>query len=134
MPDQFLLDTNICIYIAKYNPPSVRERFQQYTANQLAMSVITLGELRFGAEKSQSKARALAVIDELAKLITLADITQEVADHYGDIRASLQKSGQIIGNNDLWIAAHARARNWILVTNNEKEFIRVDGLKVENWV
>lgn len=134
MLDQFLLDTNICIYIAKYNPPSVRERFQQYTANQLAMSVITLGELRFGAEKSQSKARALVVIDELAKLITLADITQEVADHYGDIRANLQKSGQLIGNNDLWIAAHARARNWILVTNNEKEFIRVDGLKVENWV
>lgn len=131
---RFLLDTNICIYIAKYNPASVRERFQQYTASQLAMSVVTLGELRFGAEKSQSKDRAMAVIDNLASLITIEELSENVADHYGDIRASLQKSGQPIGNNDLWLAAHARAQDWVLVTNNEREFLRVDGLKVENWV
>jgi tRNA(fMet)-specific endonuclease VapC len=131
---RFLLDTNICIYIAKYNPASVRERFQQYTASQLAMSVVTLGELRFGAEKSQSKDRAMAVIDNLASLITIEELSENVADHYGDIRASLQKSGQLIGNNDLWLAAHARAQDWVLVTNNEREFLRVDGLKVENWV
>lgn len=130
----FLLDTNICIYIAKYNPPSVRERFQLHSANQLAMSVITLGELRFGAEKSHAKARALVVIDELASLITIAELSEEVATHYGDIRANLQKSGQLIGNNDLWIAAHARSQGWTLVTNNEKEFLRVEGLGVENWV
>ena len=134
MSTRFLLDTNICIYIAKYNPPGVRERFQQHPANQLAMSVITLGELRFGAEKSHSKTRALAVIDELASLITIAELSEDVATHYGDIRAQLQKSGQPIGNNDLWIAAHARAQDWTLVTNNEKEFDRVDGLRVENWV
>lgn len=134
MSTRFLLDTNICIYIAKYNPPAVRERFQQYPANQLAMSVVTLGELRFGAEKSHAKDRAMAVVDELASLITIQDLSESTADHYGDIRASLQKSGQLIGNNDLWIAAHARSQAWILVTNNEKEFLRVDGLKVENWV
>lgn len=134
MSTRYLLDTNICIYIAKYNPPSVRERFQQHPASQLAMSVITLGELRFGAEKSQSKERALAVINDLVSLITIAELSEEVANHYGDIRASLQKSGQVIGNNDLWIAAHARAQGWTLVTNNEKEFVRVDGLSVENWV
>lgn len=134
MSTRFLLDTNICIYIAKYNPPTVRERFQQYPANQLAMSVVTLGELRFGAEKSHAKDRAMAVINELASLITIQDLSESTADHYGDIRASLQKSGQLIGNNDLWIAAHARSQDWILVTNNEKEFLRVDGLKVENWV
>jgi tRNA(fMet)-specific endonuclease VapC len=134
MSTRFLLDTNICIYIAKHNPASVRERFQQYSANQLAMSVITLGELRFGAEKSQSKDRAMAVIDDLARLITIEDLSENTADHYGDIRASLQKSGQLIGNNDLWIAAHARSQGWILVTNNEKEFLRVEGLRVENWV
>lgn len=134
METRFLLDTNICIYIAKYNPPSVRERFQQHSASQLAMSIITLGELRFGAEKSQSKERALAVINDLSKLITIAELSEAVADHYGDIRATLQKSGQVIGNNDLWIAAHARAQSWTLVTNNEKEFLRVDGLSVENWV
>jgi tRNA(fMet)-specific endonuclease VapC len=134
MSTRFLLDTNICIYIAKHNPASVRERFQQYSANQLAMSVITLGELRFGAEKSQSKDRVMAVIDDLARLITIEDLSENTADHYGDIRASLQKSGQLIGNNDLWIAAHARSQGWILVTNNEKEFLRVEGLRVENWV
>lgn len=134
MSTRFLLDTNICIYIAKYNPPAVRERFQQYPASQLAMSVVTLGELRFGAEKSHHKERAMAVIDELANLITIADLSENTAEHYGDIRASLQKSGQLIGNNDLWIAAHARSQDWVLITNNEKEFLRVDGLKVENWV
>lgn len=134
MPPRFLLDTNICIYIAKHNPASVRERFRQYSASQLAMSVITLGELRFGAEKSQSKARAMTVIDELASLISIEELSDSAADHYGDIRASLQKSGQLIGNNDLWLAAHARSNDWVLVTNNEREFLRVDGLKVENWV
>ena len=134
METLFLLDTNICIYIAKYNPPSVRERFQQCSASQLAMSVITLGELRFGAEKSQSKDRALSVINDLSRLIAIAELSEEVATHYGDIRASLQKSGQPIGNNDLWIAAHARSLGWTLVTNNEKEFLRVEGLRVENWV
>lgn len=134
MPTRYLLDTNICIYIAKYNPPSVRERFTQHAANELAMSVITLGELRFGAEKSQAKDRAMTVIDELTNLMNIEALTDEVTGHYGDIRAALQKSGQMIGNNDLWLAAHARSQGWVLVTNNEKEFLRVDGLQVENWV
>lgn len=134
MAERYLLDTNICIYIAKHNPASVREHFAQHSVNELAMSVITLGELRFGAEKSQSQEKALAVIEELANLMNVEALTESVAEHYGQIRAELQKSGQIIGNNDLWIAAHARSQNWILVTNNEKEFLRVDGLRVENWV
>ena len=134
MTTRYLLDTNICIYIAKYNPPSVRARFAQHPANELAMSVITSGELRFGAEKSHAKEQAMAVINELASLMNVVELADEVATHYGEIRASLQKSGQMIGNNDLWIAAHARARDWVLVTNNEKEFLRVEGLKVENWV
>ncbi len=132
MATRYLLDTNICIYIAKYNPLPVRERFAQHAANELAMSVITLGELRFGAEKSQSKARAMAVIDELASLMNIEVLSDSVAEHYGEIRASLPKSGQMIGSNDLWLSA--RARDWILVTNNEKEFVRVEGLRVENWV
>lgn len=134
MTTRYLLDTNICIYIAKYNPPSVRARFAQHSANELAISVITLGELRFGAEKSQARERAITVIDELASLMAIAELSEDVAMHYGDIRASLQKSGQIIGNNDLWLAAHARSNDWVLVTNNEKEFVRVESLRVENWV
>jgi len=133
MTTRYLLDTNICIYIAKYNPPSVRERFTQHPANELAMSVITLGELRFGAEKSQAKERAMGVIDELSNLMNIEALTDDVSGHYGEIRAELQKSGQMIGNNDLWLAAHARSQDWILVTNNEKEFLRVEGLSVENW-
>lgn len=134
MAERYLLDTNICIYIAKHNPASVRQRFAQHSANDLVMSVITLGELRFGAEKSQFKEKALTVIEELAHLMNVEELTESAAEHYGQIRAELQKSGQIIGNNDLWIAAHARSQDWVLVTNNEKEFLRVEGLKVENWV
>lgn len=134
MAVRYLLDTNICIYIAKHNPPSVRERFARHAASELAMSVITLGELRFGAEKSQSRERALASINQLEAVIQVAPLSESAGEHYGQIRAALQSSGQIIGNNDLWLAAHARSEGWILVTNNEREFVRVEGLQVENWV
>ena len=134
MSVRYLLDTNICIYIAKHNPPTVRERFAHHTASELAMSVITLGELRFGAEKSQARERAIASIQLLENLMQIAALPVHAGEHYGQIRASLQKTGQLIGNNDLWLAAHARAEGWIFVTNNESEFVRVPGLQVENWV
>lgn len=134
MSTRYLLDTNICIYIAKHNPPGVRERFARHSSRELAMSVITLGELRFGAEKSQSRERSLAGVTQLEQLIPVCSLPEAAGEHYGQIRASLQKQGLPIGNNDLWLAAHARAEGWILVTNNEREFIRVPGLQVENWV
>lgn len=134
MSVRYLLDTNICIYITKHNPPLVRERFARHAASELTMSVITLGELRFGAEKSQARERAIASIQTLEHLLQVVSIPPSAGEHYGQIRAALQKSGQPIGNNDLWIAAHARAEGWILVTNNEREFQRVPGLQVENWV
>lgn len=133
MSVKYLLDTNICIYIAKHNPPAVKERFSQHTAAELAMSVVTLGELRFGAEKSQSRERALEVINKLTSTMQIAPINDIVGEHYGQIRADLQQKGLIIGNNDLWLAAHATAEGWILVTNNEREFVRVQQLQVENW-
>lgn len=134
MSVRYLLDTNICIYIAKHNPPAVRERFARHSASELAMSVITLGELRFGAEKSQARERALSVIRQLESLIQVAPLREEVGEHYGQIRAGLQARGLLIGNNDLWLAAQARSAGWIIVTNNEREFERVPGLQVENWV
>ena len=134
MSARYLLDTNICIYIAKHNPPAVRERFARHAASELAMSVVTLGELRFGAEKSQHREKALSSLQILEGLITVAPLTENAGEHYGQIRAELEKQGRIIGNNDLWIAAHARSEGWILVTNNEREFARVPGLQVENWV
>jgi tRNA(fMet)-specific endonuclease VapC len=133
MSRRYLLDTNICIYIAKHNPPEVRQRFSLHTANELAMSVITLGELRFGAEKSQHREKARQSIAQLEGLLPIEELPLSAADHYGQIRAGLQKQGLMIGNNDLWLAAHARAQGWILVTNNEREFLRVEGLQVENW-
>ena len=133
MTVRYLLDTNIFIYIAKHNPPAVRERFSRHTADELAMSAVTLGELRFGAEKSQSRERALAVVSQLESMMQIAPLTAATGEHYGQIRAALQQQGEMIGNNDLWLAAHARAEGWILVTNNEREFGRVEGLQVENW-
>ncbi len=134
MSVRYLLDTNICIYIAKHHPPAVRERFARHTADELAMSIITQGELRFGAEKSAAREKALATLKQLEAAIRTVSLPEAAVEHYGQIRAALQKSGQPIGNNDLWIAAHARAEGWILVTNNEREFIRVEGLQIENWV
>lgn len=134
MGARYLLDTNICIYIAKHNPPKVRERFARHAAAELAMSVVTLGELRFGAEKSQARERALTAISQLTSVIQVAALPESAGEHYGQIRAELQRLGQPIGNNDLWLSAHARAEGWILVTNNEREFLRVAGLQVENWV
>ena len=133
IPARYLLDTNICIYIATHNPPAVRERFARHASSELAMSVITFGELRFGAEKSQARERALLAIEQLASVIEVAPLPEAAGEHYGRIRATLQTQSQPIGNNDLWIAAHARAQGWILVTNNERGFARVEGLVIENW-
>jgi tRNA(fMet)-specific endonuclease VapC len=133
-PVRYLLDTNICIYIAKGQPTAVRDRFEKHTLQELAMSTITVGELRFGAEKSQARVRALATIEQLVQMIQPCALPLAAAEHYGHIRATLQQQGQPIGNNDLWLAAHALAEGWTLVTNNSREFIRVPGLRVENWV
>ena len=133
MAVRYLLNTNFCIYIAKHNPPAVRARFEQLRADELAMSVITLGELRHGAEKSQARAKALAALKQLQSAIQVMPLTHAAGEHYGQIRGALERTGQPIGNNDLWIAAHARAEGWVLVTNNEREFRRVEGLAVENW-
>jgi len=109
MPARYLLDTNICIYIAKYRPPAVREGFARHSASELAMSAITaVGELPFGAEKSQARDRAVAAIAKLTGLIPVCELPEQAGDHYGQIRAELQKTGQPIGNNDLWVDAHAR--------------------------
>ena len=98
------------------------------------MSVITLGELRHGAEKSQARDKALATLGRLEGSVRVAPLTETAGQHYGQIRATLETSGPPIGNNDLWIAAHARAEGWILITNNERIFKRIEGLQVENWV
>ncbi len=133
MAVRYLLATDICIYIAKHSPPEVRALFERLSASELAMSVITFGELCHGAEKSQAREKALATLDRLAASIQVMPLCAAVAQHYGQIRTELETIGRPIGNNDLWIAAHARAEGWTLVTNNGREFERVPGLMVENW-
>ncbi|MBK6852345.1 MAG: type II toxin-antitoxin system VapC family toxin [Burkholderiales bacterium] len=130
---RYLLDTNICIYIAKHQPPQVRRRFEALPVGSVAMSVVTFGELRFGAEKSQRREESLAALDKLTRSITVTDLPGAAGEHYGRARAELQRIGRPIGGNDLWIAAHALAEGWTLVTNNVAEFERVPGLVIENW-
>lgn len=131
---EFLLDTNICIYIAKQKPPSVLRRFEELVIGQVAMSTITYGELFFGAKKSQHPRIAMKVLGELTDLIPALPIPKEAGKIYGEIRSKLENQGTPIGNNDLWIAAHALALGAMLVTNNIKEFRRIPHLKIDNWV
>jgi tRNA(fMet)-specific endonuclease VapC len=129
-----LLDTNICIYIRQKKSPEVLARFDTAKPGEAAMSIITHGELLYGAEKSQDRVRALEILRELVTLIPVLSLPDDAAAAYGEMRASLGKRGMTIGSNDLWIAAHAKAAGLILVTNNEKEFRRIAGLRVENWL
>lgn len=131
---QFLLDTNICIYIAKKKPPEVLRRFETLDSRQVGLSVITYGELLFGVERSDAKAKALETLQKLTSVIRVLDLPTEAASAYAKIRTGLETAGRPIGNNDLWIAAHARAAGLTVVTNNEREFRRIPGLEVENWV
>jgi len=133
MEPRFLLDTNICIYIRRKKPEGVLRRFRTLKLGEAALSVITFGELMYGAEKSAQRAAALELLQGLAQVLPVLDLPDTAAEAYGRIRAELERAGQMIGNNDLWIAAHARAAGLTLVTNNEREFRRVRGLKVENW-
>jgi tRNA(fMet)-specific endonuclease VapC len=134
MPVSKLLDTNICIYIARNRPPSVARRFARAAPGSLAISIITWGELCFGAAKSTDPSRAQALLDVFAREVGVLEMPAAAGRHYGDLRAALQRAGTPIGNNDLWIAAHALALGVPLVSNNGREFERVPGLKLENWV
>lgn len=133
MKPRYMLDTNICIYIAKHQPPEVKARFERLKPGQLVMSAITYGELYYGACKSSQRARALRQIEELVQDIPVANLDAITARVYGEIRATLEGQGRLIGNNDLWIGAHAMALDVTLATNNEREFKRIAGLSVENW-
>jgi|ERR1051326_436314 tRNA(fMet)-specific endonuclease VapC len=133
METGYLLDTNICIYIRQNRPQEVLQHFRSLRPGEAAISVITYGELVFGASKSKQRALALERLSELVEWLPALPLPEAAGLAYGSIRAELSAKGEMIGNNDLWIAAHALASELILVTNNEKEFRRVRGLKVENW-
>ena len=133
MEARYLLDTNICIYIRRKKPEEVLRRFRTLRPGEAVLSVITFGELVYEAEKSAQRGTALELLRELAQVLPVQGLPETAAESYGTIRAELERKGEMIGNNDLWIAAHAKAAGLTLVTNNEREFRRVRGLKVENW-
>jgi len=130
----YMLDTDICIYIIKRKPRSALKRLEGLQPGQLAMSAITFAELMNGAKKSKQVEANVAKLNELGELIQILPFDQKAAIFYGDVRSTLEKKGNIIGSNDLLIAAHALSLDCILVSNNEKEFKRVDGLRIENWI
>jgi tRNA(fMet)-specific endonuclease VapC len=133
METQYLLDTNICIYIRQKKPETLLRRFEKLRPGEAAISVITHGELLYGAEKSVHRRRALERLQELIVVLPALALPESAAEKYSKIRAELESKGEMIGNNDLWIAAHALASGLIVVTNNDGEFRRVRGLKVQNW-
>ncbi len=128
-----MLDTNICIYVIKRKPIEVLQTFNEH-AGELCISSITLAELLHGAEKSEYKAKNLKIIEDFVSRLDVLSYNEKSALHYGEIRAELEKKGQVIGVNDLHIAAHARSESLTLVSNNLKEFNRVIALRTENWI
>lgn len=130
---RYLLDTNIVIYVLKRRPIEVLSTFNA-NASRMAMSSITLAELLHGAEKSSRVSENLAAIEDFCSRLEVLPYGPKAAQHYGVIRAALEKLGQPIGVNDMHIAAHARSEGLVLVTNNMGEFARVPALEAENWV
>ncbi len=130
---KYLLDTNIIIYTIKNRPIVVRDKFNQHVG-QMAISTVTIGELMYGVERSAQPEKNLADVEGLIARLEVIDFDQSSAEHFGDIRASLFRTGQPIGPYDMMLAGHARSKGLILVTNNVKAFERVAGLRIENWV
>jgi tRNA(fMet)-specific endonuclease VapC len=128
-----MLDTDICTYIIKHRPELVARRFRKIPREELCISAITYAELMNGAKKSVQTERNIAKLTELAQELRVLPFDVDAATVYGDVRSQLELRGQVIGANDLLIAAHGLQRGLILVTNNEKEFRRVEGLRFENW-
>ena len=130
---RYLLDTNICIYLIKKQSPTLLEQFRQHLPEDVGISTITLFELLYGAQKSQHIQRTQDALGRFFLPLTIIDIDRHAAAEAAIIRADLEKQGTPIGPYDLLIAGLARSRDLTLVTNNTKEFKRVDGLRLENW-
>jgi tRNA(fMet)-specific endonuclease VapC len=130
---KYLLDTNIVIYVLKRRPKEVLDIFNA-NASRMAISSITLSELMYGAEKSLNTDKNLEAVEEFVSHLDVLPYDAKASQHYGQIKAALEKKGQIIGENDIHIAAHAISHGLILVSNNVREFKRVPNLALENWV
>jgi tRNA(fMet)-specific endonuclease VapC len=131
---KYMLDTNICIYIIKQKPKNVIERFRQVQVSEIGISSITLSELEYGVMKSAKPEQNKLALAQFMAPIEISAYDDVAAQHYGNIRAHLERQGTPIGSLDMLIAAHALSIDSVLITNNESEFKRVSNLKIENWV
>jgi tRNA(fMet)-specific endonuclease VapC len=130
----YLLDTNTCIYIINKKPLSAVKRIRTKRPEEVAISTITIAELEYGVARSKFPDRNRVALMEFLLPFTILEFDQSAATCYGIIRSSLDSLGKPIGAMDTLLAAQARSRDLILVTNNEKEFRRIEGLHIENWV
>ncbi|MGE5477772.1 MAG: type II toxin-antitoxin system tRNA(fMet)-specific endonuclease VapC [Bacteroidales bacterium] len=130
---RYMLDTNLCIRVLRDRPPALRERFNA-EATALCISTVTLAELLYGAEKSARPVEMRHQVEGFAARVAVLPFDDPAAAHYGDIRAELERRGQVIGPYDLMIAGHARSRGLVVVTGNLGEFGRVAGLRSEDWL
>ena len=131
---KYLLDTNICIFIIKKKPIEVINKLRKLIIEDVGISTITISEMEYGVSKSNRKEENKFSLAEFLAPFEIVHYDDNAAKHYGEIRAELEKQGNIIGGMDLLLAAQALASNAILVTNNTKEFKRINGLKIEDWV
>jgi tRNA(fMet)-specific endonuclease VapC len=129
---EFMLDTNICIYVIRNRPAALRERFDQL-AEALCISTITLGELLYGVEKSARRNQNFQAVEQFTARLEVLPFAARAATHFGQIRAELTRVGTPCGAYDMLIAAHARSEGLMLVTNNVREFQRMPGLRLDNW-
>jgi tRNA(fMet)-specific endonuclease VapC len=130
----YLLDTDTCIAVLRGPGEALRQKLLRTPIEQQTISAITLAELRFGVQISAKPRQNLLALEAFLQHLSILDWPAEAAKDYAEIRAYLQKKGKMIGSNDLLIAAHARYLRAVLVTNNEDEFRRVPGLKIDNWL
>lgn len=130
----YMLDTNTCIYVIKRKPQDVIKRFLQIPISQIGISSITLSELVYGAIKSSKPDQNQLALVQFTAPLEIFPYGDAAAQHYGNLRSYVEGRGTPIGSLDMLIAAHALSMDSVLVTNNEKEFVRVPNLKIENWV
>jgi len=131
---KYLVDTNICIYIMNKRPAGVIKKFKQFELGEVGISTITVSELQFGVAKSIHRKENQQRLEQFMAPLEILAYDEMAAEAYGDIRFHLEKYGQPIGPLDVLIAAHALSKDLILVTNNDKEFKRIENLQVENWI
>ena len=130
---KYLVDTNILIFLCNSKSPSLEHKFKRHRPEDFVVSSITVGELIYGVNKSQHRDRNLQAILKILSPFKIVDFDSSDGWAYGEIRAELEEKGTIIGGNDIMIAAQAKRRGLVVITNNTREYKRVNGLRVEDW-